>query len=105
MTQADRVHSTPPTNTSAINNSLPFAIAALSASLAVHLRRDAEMIRLRKQAADVVERLIAFLDASDDYTMDEREVDGDFEPGLGWTRGGATGGSLDVEEGFSHVGS
>jgi hypothetical protein len=73
MTKANRVHSTPPTNTSAINNNLPFAIAGFSASPAIPLRRDAELFRLRKQAADVVERLIAFLDASDGYTTDERD--------------------------------
>lgn len=61
--------------------------------------------KLRERASAEIDRLIAFLDVSDGYTMDEREADGDFEPGLGWTRGGATGGTLDVEEGFSHVGS
>lgn len=33
--------------------------------------------KLREKAFEEIERLIAFLDASDGYTMDEREVNGD----------------------------
>jgi hypothetical protein len=52
---------------------------------------------LREKASAEIERLIAFLDASDSYVMDEREPDDDFEPSLGFLnmfpgRGGASGG-------------
>jgi hypothetical protein len=60
---------------------------------------------LREKACAEIDRLIAFMDLTDGYATDELEEDGDFEPGLGWTRGGATGGTLDLEEGFSHVGN
>ncbi|MCV0385866.1 MAG: hypothetical protein K5821_05465 [Nitrobacter sp.] len=59
--------------------------------------------KLREKAFEEIERLIAFLDASDGYTMDEREADygdgrdadeepnvdneasGDDEPNFGWS--------------------
>jgi hypothetical protein len=61
---------------------------------------------LREKASAEIERLIAFLDASDSYVMDEREPDDDFEPSLGFQnmfpgRGGASGGfvpDLELDE-------
>ncbi|WP_347265451.1 hypothetical protein [Nitrobacter sp.] len=50
-------------------------------------------------ASAEIERLIAFLDASDGYSMDEREEAVDDEPSLGWTRSGAHGDTLDREIG------
>ena len=69
MTQADSVHSTPPLNTS-----LPQGFVSQERAREKALRR---VSKLRKQAADQIEKLIAFLDASDDYTMTEREPNGD----------------------------
>lgn len=75
MPKANRVHSTPPTNT---------AIAAIE--------------WLRREAEAEIERLIAFLDETDGFTMDEREADpADDEPSLGWTRAGALGDHRDLE--------
>ena len=96
------MHSTPPTNT--------------SSGLAIQQRQRERALRrlakLRKKATAEIERLIGFLDASDDYVMteleenDDRELVGDDEPSLGsfdritnqeksW-RGGITG--LDAEQ-------
>ncbi|MBB4258070.1 hypothetical protein [Bradyrhizobium sp. CIR3A] len=72
----------------------------------------AAMIRLRQEAADEIQRLLAFLDATDGcddteddpaeptsarikalggYRVRETEDGGDSEPSLGWCRGGASG--------------
>jgi hypothetical protein len=53
--------------------------------------------KLREKASAEIERLIAFMDATDGYTLDEREVEDDFEPSLGFQnmfpgRGGSAGG-------------
>lgn len=85
MTQADSVFITPPTNTSALSSGL---LAQEQA------RQDAiEALKtLRKHARDEIDRLLDFLDQSDDYVQTEREdaVDdvacdgeGDEEPSLG----------------------
>ena len=69
MTQADCVFITPPTDTSRLQNILEQE-AARQASLAV-------VRRLRREAAAEIERLLAFMDASDTYVMTEREENGD----------------------------
>lgn len=51
---------------------------------------------LREQLENLIEAAIAVLDELDgDH---DREDDGTAEPWLGWTRHGATGNCLDVEE-------
>jgi hypothetical protein len=97
MTQADSVHSTPPTKTSASNPTggpespqdsfyLPTDVSSEKVFQAIG--------RLRKEARDEVDRLISFLDKTDDYMFRELEdsVDdhphgdeGEAEPSLGWT--------------------
>ena len=69
MTQADSVHSTPPTNTSRLQN-IRQQEAARQASLAI-------VRKLRREAAAEIERLIAFMDRSDEYVIGELEDDGD----------------------------
>jgi hypothetical protein len=69
MAKADSVHSTPPTNTSRLQNIIDQE-AERQASLAV-------VRQLRREAAAEIERLIAFMDASDTYVMTEREENGD----------------------------
>lgn len=79
MTQAESVHSTPPTNTSAETIIvLPQRVARERLlQLATQQRRadkTCQRVRkLRQKAFEEIERLIAFLDVSDGYTMDERE--------------------------------
>jgi hypothetical protein len=79
MAQADSVHSTQPANTSAETLiELPPRIAGerLAQLAAQHRRAEKARQRVRKlreKAFEEIERLIAFLDASDGYTMDERE--------------------------------
>jgi hypothetical protein len=79
MIQADRVHSTPPTNTSANNSgrSARPAGATITPGLARQQReRDKairRLFRLRQKAAAEIEKLIAFLDASDPYVASELE--------------------------------
>lgn len=54
--------------------------AILSGPALQELRRQAalsDLARLRKEASAEIERLIAFLDASDDYVMGEQEINGD----------------------------
>jgi hypothetical protein len=76
MTQADRVLSTPPTNTSANN---PAGLARQQRERERALRRVA---KLRRKASDEIDRLLAFLDASDPYVSTELEQeDGNDEPG------------------------
>lgn len=48
------------------------------------------LARLRKEASAEIERLIAFLDASDPYVMTELEEQQDSEPSLGWLSDGRT---------------
>jgi hypothetical protein len=79
MTQADSVHSTPPTNTSANNSGRPAhpAGATITAGLARQQRQREKALkrlaRLRQKASEEIERLIAFLDASDTYVTTELE--------------------------------
>ena len=76
MDQADRVLSTPPTNTSPRQPEKP--------QDALYLKTDAtpEEIfqaigRLRKEARDAIDELIRFIDKTDDYVSRELEDDGD----------------------------
>ena len=76
MTQADSVHSTPPTNTSA-NNPLE-SPEKLQDSLYLPTDISPEEVfqaigRLRKEARDEIDRLIGFLDKTDDYVCREVE--------------------------------
>lgn len=162
MTQANRVHSTPPTNTSAINNNLLSAVDAFSPAIRLRYQIIAaktasppspvfppsidnranqdplwgemdyaaraaieghplsELIRLRQEAADAIQRLLTFLDESEDIVgedvfdgdedaavddagcdedFDAEPESGDYEPSLGWTRTGAWGDASDLEIG------
>ena len=47
--------------------------------------------RLRKEARDEIDRLIRFLDKTDDYVSREIEGSNDDEPSLGWTTAGSQG--------------
>ena len=85
MTQADRVHSTPPINTSA----LPDGLARQQRE---RVRAQKRVTKLRQKASAEIERLISFLDASDPYAATELEdaiddgpcdEDSDAEPMLG----------------------
>jgi hypothetical protein len=51
--------------------------------------------RLRKEARDEIDRLIRFLDETDNHM--EREPDGSDEPTLGWSIGGQYGDDRDLE--------
>jgi hypothetical protein len=97
MTQADSVHSTPPTNTSADSPAsdpggpqdsfyLPTPVTPEEAFQAIG--------RLRKDARDEIERLLNFLDSTDSHM--ERE------PDLGWPdrfgQCGSVGGTDDTED-------
>jgi hypothetical protein len=86
MTQADSVHSTPPLNTSA---GTPVerpadSVDSILSGLAIQQRdRETTLQRLaglRKEASAEIERLIAFLDASDPYASTELEQQVDDEP-------------------------
>ncbi len=92
MDQADSVHSTPPTNTSAPLERPAEPAQGLETGLAVQQREREralrKLTRLRKKASAEIERLLAFLDQSDEYVMTERELeeegdDADHEPALG----------------------
>jgi hypothetical protein len=84
MIQADSVHSTPPTNTSAIDdNPSPTKPPAVAQDASVYLPTDVTpeevfqaIGRLRKEARDEIERLIRFLDDTDNHM--------ELEPSLGW---------------------
>ena len=65
MTQADCVFITPPTSTSRLQNIHEQEAARQAAIETVR--------RLRREAAAEIERLIDFMDRSDDYVMTERE--------------------------------
>jgi hypothetical protein len=80
MTQADSVHSTPPPNTSAIDDLQSPTKPPEKAQEALYLPTDVtpEEIfqaigRLRKEARDENDRLIGFLDTTDDYMFRELE--------------------------------
>ena len=92
MDQADSVHSTPPTNTSA--NKPPGGPESPQDSLYLPTDVSPEEVfqaigRLRKEARDAIDELIRFLDKTDDYISreleddDDREEVGDDEPDLG----------------------
>lgn len=66
----------------------PAAGTALPAAPHLNLEYRRALARLRREAEDEIERLIDILDriAPDpDLEDDEREVDEDFEPSLGWS--------------------
>src|SRR6185437_2716249 len=101
MTQADSVHSTPPTNTSA--SSEP-AGATESPADALYFPTDISpeelfevLGRLRSEAEAQIERLIDLVDEIDSF--DEREPDADEEPDLAHTEAGATAGLHGVIDG------
>src|SRR5690348_1368754 len=79
MAQAESVHSTPPTNTSSETIiELPQLVASERLAQVAAQERRAEKARqqvckLREKAFAEIERLIAFLDASDGYTTNELE--------------------------------
>jgi hypothetical protein len=77
MTQADSVLSTPPTNTSA--NNVKSQEKALARQEAQRWRALKRLRKLRAKAADEIDRLLDFLDASD--------IDPDLEPTLGFMNG------------------
>jgi hypothetical protein len=101
MTQADSVHSTPPINTSAINESQSPAKPPEEAQVSLYLPTDVSpeevfqaIGRLRKEARDEIDRLIRFLDDTDNHMELDQAVDdvgcdapdeGNDEPSLGWT--------------------
>jgi hypothetical protein len=100
MTQADSVHSTPPTSTSAIDDPQSPAKLPAGAQDSLYLPTDVSpeevfqaIGRLRKDARDEIDRLIRFLDESDnhmaieDCAIDDDPCDdaGEAEPSLGWT--------------------
>ena len=94
---ADRVLGTPPTNTSLQMPSGPLAESAgeIETGLAIQQREREKTLhnlaRLREEASAEIDRLLAFLDASDEYVMSEREEavddeacdDTELEPSLG----------------------
>lgn len=77
MTKADSVHSTPPLNASV---GLLSGLALQQRERKASLQR---LARLRKEASAEIDRLIAFLDASDPYvtTELEDEISADLEDG------------------------
>ena len=94
---ADRVLGTPPTNTSLQMPSGPLAESAgeIETGLAIQQREREKTLhnlaRLREEASAEIDRLLAFLDASHEYVMSEREEavddeacdDTELEPSLG----------------------
>jgi hypothetical protein len=92
MLEADSVHSTPPENTSALSPDNPPPAAAGSGLEGLYVPTDVapEVLfqaigRLRQEAQDEIERLLSFLDATDDRDLEDDEVeeDPDQEPSLG----------------------
>jgi hypothetical protein len=59
--------------------------------------------RLRKEARDEINRLIGFLDKTDDYVSRELEESNDDEPSLGWSTAGQCGGVDDLEAEPEHA--
>jgi hypothetical protein len=92
MTKTDSVLSTPPTNTSPILKANPplearaESVDSFPLQPAIGQRERAkalsDLARLREEASAEIERLIAFLDASDQYVMTEIELD-ESESGIG----------------------
>ena len=83
MTQADSVHSTPPINTSASNP--PEAPEKPQESFYLPTDVSPEEVfqaigRLRKEARDEIDRLIGFLDKTDNYMFRELEDSIDDNP-------------------------
>src|SRR5664279_3567797 len=70
MTQADSVHSTPPTNTSA--NNVKSQQKALARQAAQRQRALKRIRKLRAKAADEIDRLLEFIDAVDDTDVDSQ---------------------------------
>jgi hypothetical protein len=104
MTQADSVHSTPPINTSKTDETQSPTNAPESPEGALYLPTDVTpeevfqaIGRLRKEARDEIDRLIGFLDKTDDYVSRELEQSTDDEPSLGWSTAGQCGGIDDLE--------
>ena len=96
---SDRVLGTPPTNTSA--RSPADYTHALETGLAIQQREREtalqEVARLRKEASAEIERLLAFLDASDPYAPTELEENGD-EADAAYPEGGRQYGRLSPNE-------
>jgi hypothetical protein len=92
MAKADSVHSTPPINTSAIDDlQSPTKPPGDPQDAPLYIPTDVtpeELFqaigRLRKEARDEIDRLIGFLDQTDDYVSRELEDPADEEPSLGW---------------------
>jgi hypothetical protein len=91
MLEADSVHSTPPENTSPLSPDNPPSTAAGSGLDGLYVPTDVapEVLfqaigRLRQGARDEIDRLLSFLDATDDPDLedDETETDADREPSL-----------------------
>jgi hypothetical protein len=70
MAQADSVHSTPPTNTSA--NNVKSQEKALARQAAQRQRALKRLRKLRARAADEINRLLEFIDAVDDTDVDSQ---------------------------------
>jgi hypothetical protein len=92
MAKADSVHSTLPENTSALSPNNPPPAAAGSGLDGLYVPTDIapEVLfqaigRLRQEAQDEIERLLSFLDATDDRDLEDDgvEEDPDQEPSLG----------------------
>jgi hypothetical protein len=85
MNQADSVLSTPPLNSSSIQND----VSGLAEQQAARLESLEALARMRREARYEITRLIQFLHQSDPYVMTEleeeedREPVGDEEPSLG----------------------
>jgi hypothetical protein len=98
MTQADSVHSTPPTNTSAIDNiPSPTKPPESPQGTPLYLPTDVtpeELFqaigRLRKEARDEIERLLTFLDDTDNHM--------ELEPSLGWPESSGKGDYDDYDD-------
>ena len=91
MTQADSVHSTPPTNTSADTTlELPVESAgALYVPTDKFPRANLPGDRaIPQEARDEIDRLMRFLDATDDHMQIDPDLEetGDDEPSLGGDR-------------------
>ena len=56
--------------------------------------------RLRREAQDEIDRLLAFLDETDGYSTTEQEINGDDEPSLGFQAG-----DIFIGRGCEHGGS
>jgi hypothetical protein len=113
MAKADSVHSTPPISTSKTDDPQSPTNAPESPQDSFYLPTDItpeELFQaighLRKEARDEIDRLIRFLDKTDDYVSREVEESNDDEPSLGWTTAGSQGchcgGTDDLEAETEH---